>query len=105
MPTIAIKLLHDLTTMHSVILKYVKTYNTWKAKVMAAKDRAMSADYHYAETTEREAKLKGEMVAQLKEKDDVLIQKHGWVADVVTKLDHYKVLHWLAKSRAQMNKD
>lgn len=63
------------------------------------------ADHQHAET---KAKLWEELAAlrsQMKEKEEVLIKEHARSIDVVAKLDHYEVLHCLAKNRAQANED
>lgn len=62
--------LHNLMTMHSVILKHAETSNTWETKVKEVEDRAVSAEHHHVEAI----KLKEEMVAQLKGNDEELVK-------------------------------
>lgn len=59
-------------------------------------DRATSTELGLLEAI----KLKEDMVAQLKEREEELVKDHGQATDVAARLDHYNVLHRLAKNRA-----
>lgn len=69
-------------TMHSVILKYVKTRSAWEAKVKEAENKVLSTKRGCSETT----KLKEDMAAWLKEEGE-LVKECGWATSMATKLD------------------
>lgn len=68
---------------------------------MGGKARGSGGQDHEHQVSHLEAiKLKGHMIAQLKEREGELMREHGRVVDAEAKLDHCEVLRRLAKNRA-----
>lgn len=95
------QLLHSLTTIHSIIFKYIETWDAWEPKLKEVKDKVANVELSHSKAV----RLKEDATTRLKEKKGELIREHSRAANMEAKLDHCEVLRWLAKNRTQANKE